>query len=922
MKRFFELKIQALLHDPPDKMWVLERGRSHEERAREIYSRVFRETLFGGVVPQRSPLVAWADQMASSMDRFIHYVWQTSRKFIVYKRLHNIFSPDIYREIGDVSDSEVERYLSELGGLMRQFCREARSGEVEEEAARRCYHVFYALYEGLWIKEGLPPSLADTRAPTHDVFDHLYATAMLINWLYKGAAGGVDGFLVAVDIPGVQSFVSAARKAGDFWAGSWIISTAVWLTVWPLVWEYGPDILIRPTARLNPYYYASLTHKVPGVKSRLSEILGRVAGVPAHDGLLDMAVLMPLIGESAVLALPKFKPDGGQWTPEDLKSYIKNRFVDVLDALSKLAMGHGDSEFADFPILANLAKAAPPHGDLFKAIEREVGCSLLRLPLRVTVVDVGEFYKSLKCPLGGLGEDNCKALFFFHKLWTEALGRAAEEQSRRFVPTAGPWFQLTNDFDKAEPMCKPLYSDPTGYRLSSISGEPAVIGVRKEPGGDYNKYDLDNLAKRLSTDSSKLAALIKAGEFLGPSDLVKRGLYKRAASIIKFESTEDVAVSAIAAKLSQFEEVLKKYERCEKVLQYLRQVEGRDLESVWGSPDAMVRDWGKCVEEVSRVVAGGQASVTIEDSPFVHGGSLSEALGPRLFYAVVRGDGDHVGRLLRGDVENWCGKAVKVLEEVFRGRDEGERREVVNSLKSLCEITGGRPLVTPTYISAVSRSLVMTSLKDWVTTIHLGGMLIYAGGDDVVALYPAERAISAAERHRLNYWGDSGFHIVGRYAAPATVAFGRSFVVRFAHVMDIMAEELAQSFEDLEHYAKKARWGSFDKDSLVVTSSRSRAVAVLPFREPKKTAELLLKWWGHVLDDNVSSGLPHDAEPLWEVKDDDAFVKLCEYYVRRNTKKQGTVNPEELCTAYQGLWGEDKAPLELLEALKILRRLP
>ena len=72
MKRFFELKIQALLHDPPDKMWVLERGRSHEERAREIYSRVFRETLFDGVAPQRSPLVAWADQMASSMDRFIH----------------------------------------------------------------------------------------------------------------------------------------------------------------------------------------------------------------------------------------------------------------------------------------------------------------------------------------------------------------------------------------------------------------------------------------------------------------------------------------------------------------------------------------------------------------------------------------------------------------------------------------------------------------------------------------------------------------------------------------------------------------------------------------------------------------------------------------------------------------------------------
>ncbi|MEM4898266.1 MAG: type III-B CRISPR-associated protein Cas10/Cmr2, partial [Pyrobaculum sp.] len=729
MKDFFELKVYALLHDPPDKMWTLFRGVDHVERAREIYDRVFKGTVFGGGVPPGShPVVDRADQMAAAMDRYIHYQRQPQRDIVVYKRLHNIFAPSHSVEIEDIPTQKVEEYVSELAESINRFCKGS-----DEEAARRCYHVFYALYEGLWIKEGLPPSLADTRAPTHDVFDHLYATAMLINWLYGGAdrrtagqatsdGSKVDGFLVAVDIPGVQSFVSAARKAGDFWAGSWIISTAVWLTVWPLVWEYGPDILIRPTARLNPYYYASLTHKVPDVKSHLDEILATVIGLKKDRGpslkdsleLLDQAVLMPLIGESAVLALPKFKPDGGQWTPEDLKSYIKNRFVDVLDALSKLAMGH---DVGDYPILTDLA--AGPQRKIFKAIEKQIGCSLLRLPLRVTVVDVGEFYKSLECPLGGRGEDSCKSLFFFHKLWTEALGKAAEEQSRRFVPTAGPWFQQTDNFDKAEPMCKPLYSDPTGYRLSSISGEPAVIGVRKEPGGEYNMSDFKNLVSQIGAGETvggseieqELAALLKPGEFLGPSDLVKRGLYRRASVIDtsesirdvaklpkhRFESTEDVAVAVI----KQYGERLKAFEKCGKVAEYLNREEGRDLEKIWGNLTAMVKDWGECIKELESRRDGILPSDVFRDTPFTTETPLSRVLGPRLFYAIVRGDGDHVGRLLRGDVEDWCSMAVEVLEEVFRGRDEGERREVVNSLKSLCGITGGRPLVTPTYISAV-----------------------------------------------------------------------------------------------------------------------------------------------------------------------------------------------------------------------------
>ncbi|MEM4732812.1 MAG: hypothetical protein QXO48_06710, partial [Desulfurococcaceae archaeon] len=122
MMRFFELKVYALLHDPPDKMWTLFRGVDHVERAREIYDRVFKGTVFGGGVPPGShPVVDRADQMAAAMDRYIHYQRQPQRDIVVYKRLHNIFAPSHSVEIEDIPTQKVEEYVSELAESINRF---------------------------------------------------------------------------------------------------------------------------------------------------------------------------------------------------------------------------------------------------------------------------------------------------------------------------------------------------------------------------------------------------------------------------------------------------------------------------------------------------------------------------------------------------------------------------------------------------------------------------------------------------------------------------------------------------------------------------------------------------------------------------------------------------------------------------------
>ncbi|MEL9991499.1 MAG: type III-B CRISPR-associated protein Cas10/Cmr2 [Thermoproteus sp.] len=945
VRKFFELKLYALLHDPPNKMWALLGGKDHEQEAKSLYDRIFSGTVFGGGVPPDLKEVRTADRMAATAERFVFYKGGPSKYVVEYKRLHNIFDPVRSYEIPDLDERKYSEYVDKLKGLLGGVC----AGDP-----RACYHAFYALYEGLWIAEGLPPSLADTRAPTHDVFDHLYAAAMLMNWLMWGDKP--KGYLAVIDVPGVQQFVGAGRKAGDFWAGSWALSMTVWLTVWPLVWELGPDILLRPTARLNPYYYVFLHHKLEtaGAKSANQMNVNQIAevlmdAIYKFTGMRQLSdegylLRLPFIGESALLALPPERPGGGQWTAEQIRDELKERFREALECLKCLTAG---------------ATCGGACADLQRALGAESSASQLamlasfRLPARVTVVDVEKAYDSIKCDkdlaeaVGG--EEACKSLLFFDRLLTDELRRAAAEQSRRFVPTPGPWFEPNeNDINDLRPLGPLAVKLPANafqaaggnWQLSSYDQEPAVLRARKTPGGDYNQEDLQALASA-GLGQGALQRVVKAGEHLGPTLLAKRLLYlalsREKKPIAKFESTEDVAVYNLASNAAD----LFKSEACERVRQYLTKEPPRDATAIWqgaNAVEAMRGDWARCVgnllSESPADVVNALRGRYPEFFRYADAGGgarrVAEALlGPRLFYAIVRGDGDNVGKVLGGELgQRWYEEVEKVVGELLpnvKGDLEEAKRDIEGALRvleALRKTLGGRVPVTPALRMAVTRAMMASSLKDAATADALGGTLIYAGGDDVLALYPVEKALEAAARHRENYWGEEGFHKAGSYAVPALAAYGRSFAVHFVHIMDIMADEFAASYHSLEHMAKEAKWPAFEKDSIAITSSRTDAAAVLPFRKPREVTELLTELWAMTLAGALSGNFPYDLERSRadEVKDAEAYRRLYLHILDRNLARKElapAARLEELLNKY-GI-GVLKG---VAEALKILRRLP
>lgn len=230
-------------------------------------------------------------------------------------------------------------------------------------------------------------------------------------------------------------------------------------------------------------------------------------------------------------------------------------------------------------------------------------------------------------------------------------------------------------------------------------------------------------------------------------------------------------------------------------------------------------------------------------------------------------------------------------------------------------------VITPTYRVAVNRAMVLTSLKDLATTEKHRGLLIYAGGDDVVALLPVETALDAAAEYRENYWGEGGFHTVANYPVPALAAYGRSTAVRFVHLMDLMSEELRKSYHDLEHLAKEGRWDCFEKDSLALTSSRVEARAVLPFRRPREAVERLKELWLLMALGRLSKNAPHDLDAYEELKKDlAAYLKAWRYALKRNARE---LSPETLTRllCFIEKYGAE-AGEGLKEAMKILRRLP
>lgn len=89
---------------------------------------------------------------------------------------------------------------------------------------------------------------ADTRIPDHTIWQHLDLSSA-----FAGAmADGDTPALLVVSIGPVQEFIAAARTTSDLWAGSHLLSTLAWQAMKVVCERLGPDSLLFPQLRGVP----------------------------------------------------------------------------------------------------------------------------------------------------------------------------------------------------------------------------------------------------------------------------------------------------------------------------------------------------------------------------------------------------------------------------------------------------------------------------------------------------------------------------------------------------------------------------------------------------------------------------------------------------------------------------------------------
>jgi CRISPR-associated protein Cmr2 len=88
---------------------------------------------------------------------------------------------------------------------------------------------------------------ADTRVPDHSIWDHLDLVSAFAGAF--AADADQEAALLAVSIGPVQGFIEQARKTDDLWAGSHLLARLAWEAIKPLCEELGPDAILFPRLR-------------------------------------------------------------------------------------------------------------------------------------------------------------------------------------------------------------------------------------------------------------------------------------------------------------------------------------------------------------------------------------------------------------------------------------------------------------------------------------------------------------------------------------------------------------------------------------------------------------------------------------------------------------------------------------------------
>jgi len=715
-------KIKAFLHDPPDKALKIA---NHEER---------RDYLLQAL-GLKFDISSEFDWIASSMERITPKTSvlidfsKTDRNFHPVL-LHPIIGEDGKKNFEQISESvlglrrsRIEDVLTKVLDKEKDILKRLKSKE-DKTTYFRIWRFMKELIESE-LDEELANLPADTRCPDHTIWDHLDASSAIY-----GAMVGNPALLMFKLTP-VQDFIKNARKERDLWAGSHLLSYLTFKAIKVVVDKYGPDAVIFPHLRGQPLfnfeylnYFGDLINREK-LKTKLN-----IANIPNK--------FLAIVGFESV---------------DDLKCEIRKAIDETLEDLFKFSVKEAFGSVSDHVInyglkvlrnYFNVTVCAIP-ADLEKLIE-----ILNDLPdgVREKYERWIELIKSFKYEL---------RIFDLYSLMFELLEEIVAIESRKF--------------EKLEGLGKPK---------CSLCGELEIFG---------SKDMWKNVDRKLFKEKEILCPVCLAKRVY--SNWFKENVKKSGIEVyVGFESVSDVALRKVSRKIMKeysknltfydiiirdtklakeidCETLVKKfYDNVSEILDKLSMPFNnyelayaenlRDVESVSKTLGVEKNEVAK-IRNVERYLENARKAIE----------ELEGRIGklPR-YYAILMMDGDNMGRMLMGDdmktVDSYLHpNVINVLPQDVRNQIEKVRR-----------------LITPATHSAISRSLAHFSINvvPKIVEDHRGE-LIYAGGDDVLALLPIDSASACAYK----IWREFGKDWDGWNVLPAKKMSAGLLIAHYKH---------------------------------------------------------------------------------------------------------------------------------------------
>jgi CRISPR-associated protein Cmr2 len=595
---------------------------------------------------------------------------------------------------------------------------------------------------------------ADSRVPDHSIWSHVDT----VSAIHTALAVDNDGrpqdqpALLVMSFGPVQGFIGQARSTSDLWAGSHLLSSLVWEAMKPIVSDLGPDVMVFPALRGVPVVDQWLMSPEVGGKAFKqlfenidSELLSDntdtnplfAASLPNKFMAIVPSKQAAALAERAVAAI---RNAAKNWTMEAAELAFKTAGV----ALTDVTKAQIKAQLAGFPEAYWASATWPIDGDGCKnvsaASERlHQALDSIHRDLKKQGVFQDATWKVLtkELKLDGLKffEPNTGILYpAVYELAERALGAAKatrpfapmlEEGHRCTLTGEAEW--LTDDrgllgLNRKEREARSVWGKLAKIKKSWVKpGEhlgaiatlkrlwPTVFAERvsRLTGGDVRRFVVSTHALALSTSLAKLMDT-------------------------PLTTTQQAALLALAAPASEFDAVTLP----KSLMRKLHRLPADQQDTLKRLPALLE-------ERQDGSESGAHIDKTIRQ--------LMGDARPEAYYALILMDGDRMGGWLAGNED-----AYKLAyRDTWHSKVLGEMRKHEGGNPALKAYLDTKRPVSPGRHGAISQALnaFSTRLARHVVEDCCKGKLLYAGGDDVLALVAVDDLFDCMQLLRLAYSG-------------------------------------------------------------------------------------------------------------------------------------------------------------------------